>query len=282
MGTFLSTVNRIVSDALSEDVGKKDITTSAIIPKDKKGKAEIIAKENCVIAGIEIAKTVLIKLDKKASFISKVKDGESIEKSTVIAEIKGELSSILTAERVMLNFLQRLSGIATSTSKYVKEAYPVKIMDTRKTTPNLRLLEKYAVKVGGGLNHRFNLNSAILIKDNHIKAAGSIKNAVNSARKRLRSRKIEVEVDSLKKVKDTIGLNPDIIMLDNMNIKNIKKAVKMIKDYCYHTRNKIKIEVSGRVNLKNVSKIARTGVDFISVGALTHSVKAIDISLEIK
>lgn len=265
---------KIISDALTEDIGKKDITTSAILPDGKKGKAKIIAKEDCIIAGLPVARAVLKKLDKKSIFLFNVKEGSTIKQNTIIAEIRAKLSSILTAERVILNFLQRLSGIATLTSKYVELAYPTKILDTRKTTPNLRELEKYAVRTGGGFNHRFNLSSRVLIKDNHIKVAGNIIEAIRRVKEKLPGVAIEVEADNLKKVKDAIEVDVDIIMLDNMSIKDIKKAIKIIN-------KKSKIEVSGGINLNNIREISKLGVDFISVGALTHSAKSIDISLEI-
>lgn len=267
---------KIISKALAEDIGKMDLTTSAIITSDKTSKAEIMAKEDCIIAGLDIAECVLKKLDRKSNFLPKVKDGEFVKKNTIIATIKAKISSILTAERVMLNFLQRLSGIATLTSKYVRLAYPVKIMDTRKTAPNLRILERYAVRVGGGFNHRFNLNSAILIKDNHIKVSGGVREAIKRVREKFPKLKIEIEADNLKQVKEIISLNNvDTIMLDNMGLEDMKKAVKIID-------KKSKVEVSGNVNLDNVKKIAKLDVDFISVGALTHSAKSSDLSLKIK
>lgn len=268
-------LTEIISKALAEDIGKMDLTTSAIITSDKTSKAEIIAKENCIIAGLDIAECVLKKLDRKSKFLPKVKDGEFVKKNTIIATIKAKISSILIAERVMLNFLQRLSGIATLTSKYVRLAYPVKIMDTRKTAPNLRILERYAVRVGGGFNHRFNLNSAILIKDNHIKASGGVREAIKRVRKKFPKIEIEIETDNLKMVKEAVSLSVDTIMLDNMCLENMKKAIKIID-------KKSKVEVSGNVNLDNVKKIAKLDVDFISVGALTHSAKSSDLSLKIK
>lgn len=271
-------LNKIISIALKEDVGKGDITTNTIIPKSQTGKAVIIAKEDGVIAGLFVAKEVFRKLDKKIIFKTFVKEGERVTAGEKIAEIKGSLRALLTGERTALNFLQRMSGIATLTAKFVNQLKDTKtkILDTRKTSPCLRFLDKYSVKIGGGTNHRFGLYDMVLIKDNHIKAAGSITNAVKLVRKNLKERtKIEVETTNLEEVKEALSNKVDIIMLDNMPLEKIKEAFKLIN-------GKAKIEVSGNVSLNNVRNIAQTGVDYISVGALTHSFKALDVSIEIE
>lgn len=278
-------VKNIIKTALKEDIGTGDLTTNAIIPSPHPsgvGTALIIAKENLVVSGLPAAKEVFMQLDKKAVFKPLVKDGEKIKKGQRIAEIKGNLKTLLTGERVALNFLQRLSGIATLTHQFVEKVkgYDVKILDTRKTTPGLRMLEKYAVRCGGGFNHRFGLYDNILIKDNHIAAAHGIKNAIALAKKNAQKKRIEVEVKNFKELKEAVDAKVNIIMLDNMTASQMKKAVSFI----LATRNSqhtTLIEASGGVNLKNVREIAKTGVDFISIGALTHSARAVDISMEI-
>lgn len=266
-------ISEIINEALKEDISKGDITSNAVIPKSTAVKAEIIAKQKGIIAGLDVAKTVFREVDNKIVFIKKVNDGEFVKKGKIIAELRGNTRAILSSERVALNFLQRLSGIATLTYEFVKLAGNVKILDTRKTTPLLRELEKYAVRVGGGYNHRFNLNDAVLIKDNHIAIAGSVSKVVMLARKT--GKKIEVEAKNIKEVKEALDAHADTLLLDNMNLREIKKAVEL-------ARGKAKIEVSGGVNLKNIRKIANVNVDFISIGALTHSPKAMDISLEVR
>ncbi len=266
-------VEDIIRKALREDIGKKDITTTAIIPKDKYAKAILLAKENCVICGLGIAREVFKIHDKKIKFNSQVPDGQKIKKGKIIAYISGRAQSILTAERVALNFLSLLSGIATKTRAYVDKVkpYKVKILDTRKTIPGLRELEKYAVRIGGGSNHRMRLDEMVLIKDNHIRVTESYRELPRVTG----SYKVEIEVKNLKEFKEVLKLKPDIIMLDNMKVEDIRKAVLLRKIAVS------KIEVSGNVNLNNIRKIAKIGVDMISVGALTHSVQAVDISLEI-
>lgn len=268
--------SQIIEKALEEDIGPKDITTSAVIPEDLEAKGLILAKENLVLAGIRVASECFRTLDPEIIFKGRFRDGDSIKAGKVIAEIKGKARAILMAERVALNFLQRLSGIATLTSKYVEKVkgLKVKIVDTRKTTPGLRVLEKYAVRMGGGFNHRFGLYDAVLVKDNHIALSGGIRKALAKVKKETpHTTKIEVETKSIKEVKDTLKVGVDIIMLDNMDLGMIKKAVKMIK-------GKALVEASGNINLENVRKIAETGVDLISIGAITHSAAAVDISLE--
>lgn len=271
-------VDKIIEQALLEDIGTGDITTESIIPYDLKARSIIKTKEEGIIAGLGIANLVFKKLDSKIVFQEKIKDGTKVAQDKVLAEITGSARTILTGERVALNFIQRMSGIATITSKFCQEVkgFPVRIVDTRKTTPGLRILEKYAVRMGGGYNHRFGLYDVILIKDNHIVVAGNIKSAVNSVRKQIsHTIKIEVEVENLSQLQEALEMKVDIVMLDNMSLDIMKEAVKMAK-------GKVLIEASGGITLDNVREIAQTGVDLISVGALTHSVKSLDISMEIK
>ena len=284
MNYFSQGIKDIIKQALREDIGKRDITTTAIIPKHKYAKAILLAKENCVICGLGIAREVFKIHDKKIKFNSQVPDGQKIKKGKIIAYISGRAQSILTAERVALNFLSLLSGVATKTRAYSDKVkpYKVKILDTRKTIPALRELEKYAVIIGGGYNHRMRLDEMALIKDNHIHVTRHtshvtrLKNIIEEARRMIPvGMKLEIEVRNLREFKEALEARPDVIMLDNMKVGDIKKAVLLRKAAVS------KIEVSGNVNLNNVRKIAKTGVDMISVGALTHSVKATDISLEI-
>ena len=270
-------IRHLIELTLAEDIGKGDLTSEATIDHDLLVKGTIVAKEEGIIAGLEIARMVFQKLDPNLVFDSSFKDGNKVIKKDTVAILKGRGKSMLSAERTALNFLQRLSGIATLTSKYVEKIKDtgVKILDTRKTTPGLRSLEKYAVKMGGGENHRMGLFDLILIKDNHIKAVGSISKAIQRAKTRCPHEKIEVETKNLEEVKKAISLEVNCIMLDNMSIDEMKKAVKMIRS----SQREIKIEASGRVDLNNVREIALTGVDFISVGALTHSAPALDFSL---
>jgi nicotinate-nucleotide pyrophosphorylase (carboxylating) len=268
-------VDEIISKALSEDIGTGDITTASTIPKDQKISGKFIAKEAGVICGLEVVKKVFEKIDREIIMIPHVTDGERVNKGDLIAEIKGPAVGVLTGERVALNFLQRLSGISTKTAQLLEEVKgtKAKITDTRKTTPGLRVLEKYAVRVGGGVNHRFNLSDGILIKDNHIKAAGSITNAIAAARKNApHTLKIEVEVESMEQIEEALEAGADIIMLDNMGMEEMKKAVARIN-------GRALVEASGNMGEKDLREVADTGVDLISVGALTHTVKAMDISL---
>jgi len=270
-------IDKIIKQALLEDIGTGDITTDSIIPYDLKTKGIIKTKEEGVIAGLNIANLVFKKLDSNIIFQEKIKDGAKVSRNKILAEITGPARTILKGERVALNFLQRMSGIATITSKFCQEVkdFPVRIVDTRKTTPGLRILEKYAVRMGGGCNHRFGLYDAVLIKDNHIAVAGGIKSAVNSVRKQIsHTVNIEVEVENLSQLQEALEIKVDIIMLDNMNLDTMRKAVKIVK-------SKALIEASGGITLENVREIAQTGVDLISIGALTHSVKSLDISMEI-
>ena len=264
----------LVKRALKEDRCDNDVTTEAIVPETAVIKAEIIAKEEGVIVGLNIAELVFRELDKEIVFEKKVGEGERVRKGKVIAYLKGKAKAVLTGERTALNLVQRLSGIATLTAEFVRLGKGIKILDTRKTIPGMRELEKYAVKLGGGCNHRFNLNDAVLIKDNHIAIAGSVKKAIRLAKKT--GKKIEVEVKNLKEVREALAERVNRILLDNMKISEIIKSIKLIRE-----NGKAEIEVSGRVNLKTIKEIAGTGADYASVGALTHSAKALDISLEV-
>lgn len=266
----MDNISKIIEEALKEDIGVEDITTNSIVPKNEKLKAVFLAKEDGVIAGLDIAKEVLKTLDKEIIFEKEVEDGAHVKSGKIIARIEGNARAILTGERVALNFLQRLSGIATLTNKFVALAGKLKVKDTRKTTPGLRVLEKYAVKVGGGTNHRMRLDDAVLIKDNHIMFAGSVTEAIKRAK--ATGKEIEVEVTNLNELKEAIDAKADSILLDNMSVGEIKKAVKIAKG--------IETEISGGVNIKNIKKFANTGATYISVGALTHSPKGLDISLE--
>jgi len=269
----------LIKLALAEDIGPGDITTRAIVPKDRNAKAVIMAKEAGVIAGLEIAKDVFKHLSRNIKFISGVKDGTFVKKGKVLAAIIGPAATIITGERVALNFIQHLSGVATLTNKFVArvkgQGSRVKILDTRKTIPGMRVLEKYAVRMGGGANHRMGLHDAVLIKDNHIMIAGGIEKAIKAAMAKYGRKEIEVEARTIEEVKKAVRAGADRILLDNMNITQLKESVKLCK------KARIKTEASGGVNLNNVKAIAKTGVDFISVGALTHSAKALDISLKI-
>lgn len=268
-------VEENVKRALNEDLQYGDITTESVVLDHKIAKVDIIAKEKGVIAGTEVFKMVFKILgDVEVNF--SVNDGEEVEEGQHFGEVFGDAKKILMGERVALNYMQRMCGIATLTREFVErlEGTKVKLLDTRKTTPNMRIFEKYAVKVGGGTNHRFGLNDGVMIKDNHIEAAGGIKNAVSLARKNSPFvRKIEVEVESIDQLKEALEAKADIIMLDNMDIKTLKEAVKLID-------NRVEVEASGNVTLDNIREIAKTGVDFISTGAVTHSFKVLDISMK--
>jgi len=274
-------VDEIIMNALKEDIGSGDITSSATIPVDHLSTGTFHSKGSFTVAGLPFVKRVFLQVDKGLTFKMIYKDGDSVKKGEVLAEIKGNTRSILMAERVALNILQRLCGIATLTNTFVNRVKEsgVKILDTRKTAPGMRYLDKYAVTMGGGYNHRFGLYDAILIKDNHIEAADGIENAVRLVRQgKGRGKKIEVETGTLSEVSQALSAGTDIIMLDNMPLDRMKKAVNLIKKSSASPL----IEASGNVNLGNVRAIAKTGVDFISVGEITHSAPAADISLNIK
>lgn len=272
------TIEQLIKQALEEDIGKGDITTSAIVPEEKEIEADIIFKSSDgLICGLPFVELLFNLLDKNIFIQFRVNEGQHIKKGDIIVHLQGKARLILAGERTALNILQHLSGIATLTNKFVEavKPYSVKIMDTRKTLPNLRYLEKYAVRIGGGHNHRFGLYDAILIKDNHIKIVGSIKEAVQRVRNKYGNDVfIEVETKNLKEVEEALSSNVNVIMLDNMDIENLRNAVAIIN-------KKALVEVSGNVTLENVQQIASIGVDMISIGALTHSAPALDFSLKV-
>ena len=260
--------------ALAEDLYPYGDITSNLLKENKVITAKLISNQNAIIAGLLFAKHAFKKVDKKTKFIIKKRDGSLVKKNSIIALVKGKANSILIAERVALNFLSHISGIATKTNQFVKLAgKKCKICCTRKTLPNYRVIQKYAVKVGGGTNHRFNLSDEFLIKDNHI-ANQNIKKLILSAIKNKKGKKITVEVDNLKQLDEIMGLKFNTVLFDNMSIKNLKKGVKIAKKY-YET------EASGNISLKNIKSVARTGVNRVSVGSITHSVPAVDLKLEI-
>jgi nicotinate-nucleotide pyrophosphorylase (carboxylating) len=271
-------LHRLIQQALSEDIGNGDVTSEAIIPADATATAEIKAKQDLVLAGIDVAREVFYSLDPSTKFEPLAKDGDKIKSGAVLARVSGKTRVLLAGERVALNLLQHMSGIATLTAKYVERLKGTKaqILDTRKTLPGLRQLEKHAVRMGGGKNHRMGLYDMVLIKDNHIKASGSITNACERVREKFYDRfKIEIETKSLDEVREALAVKADIIMLDNMLLDMMKKAVKMISGNAL-------VEASGNVTLETVRSIADTGVDFISSGSLTHSAPAADISMKIR
>jgi len=270
----------IIRHALIEDIGKGDITTSLTIPKNKEVKAAILNKENCIVCGMPAALKVFELIDPEIKFAPCVKDGQAAKKGKIIAKISGKARSILSAERVALNLLSMLSAVATKTREYVRhiEPYKTKITDTRKTMPGLRELQKYAVRVGGGYNHRMGLDEMILIKDNHLKVTEGYTKLPSVPK----GFKIEVEAQNLDEFKHALYFKPDVIMLDNMELEDIKRAVKIRNSTKFTGHHPpTKLEASGGVDFKNVRKLAASGVDIISIGALTHSVKAIDMSLEV-
>jgi len=277
-------ISAIVHRALAEDIGSGDVTSQWILPPEMGVRGCFLAKAQGVLAGLEVVRQVFQQVDERIAFQARLKDGDALSKGDIVATVEGPAASILTAERTALNFLQRMSGIATLTRRYVEAVAGTKaallrhravILDTRKTAPGLRLLDKWAVRLGGGQNHRLGLYDMVLIKDNHIAAAGSITQAVERVRRRNRQGlAIEVEVKSLAELEEALALNVDCIMLDNMELDKMRRAVEM-------TAGRVPLEASGNVTLENVAAIAATGVDYISVGALTHSVQALDISLEV-
>ena len=278
--TILSKTDSILTQALLEDIGEGDVTTNTIIPENHRAKAVLIAREDFVLAGLPFTERIFKLVNSALKFKANKKDGDIVKKGTVIAIINGNTRSLLTAERTALNILQRLSGIATLTYRFVEKVkgLPVKIIDTRKTMPGLRTFEKYAVRAGGGKNHRFGLFDGILIKDNHINAAGGIEKAVKMAKlKAQHMLKIEVEAKNIREVRSALSAGAEIIMLDNMSVEDIRKSVRLIRSQ----NPQIIIEASGNINLENIRKVAETGVDLISIGALTHSARAVDISMDI-
>jgi nicotinate-nucleotide pyrophosphorylase (carboxylating) len=275
MNTYL---NDLIENALSEDIGQGDVTTEATIPVDSTSTAEMLAKQEMVLAGLDVSREVFHYLDPATKFEPRAKDGDKIKAGTVLARVSGKTRVLLTGERVALNLLQHLSGIATLTAKYVEQLNGLKaqVLDTRKTTPGLRQLEKYAVRMGGGKNHRMGLYDMVLIKDNHIASAAGIANAVLRVRNKMQSRfKIEVETKTLDEVREALAAQADTIMLDNMPVEIMREAVKLIA-------GRALVEASGNVTLDTIRAIAETGVDFISTGSITHSAPAADISMKIK
>jgi nicotinate-nucleotide pyrophosphorylase (carboxylating) len=289
-------VEEIIDRALAEDLGKGDVTTEALIAGDQQGTGSIVAKQEGILAGIEVAKQVFHRVDPELKVEILLEDGAGVKPGSKVAKVSGSIASILKAERVALNFLQRLSGIASEANRYVArvEGLPVRIMDTRKTAPGLRSLEKYAVRVGGGGNHRMSLGDGILIKDNHLAALRSqglnIKEIITRARQNAplslrgakrrsnlqpRQTQVEVEVRTVPEALEAVEARANIVMLDNMNLEDMREAVKSI-------HGRALIEASGGITLDNVRAVAETGVDFISIGALTHSARALDISLELE
>lgn len=268
-------VDKVITMALEEDMPFGDITTDNIISGNSTAKARLIAKEDGVLAGVPVALRVFELLSKDIKVEVFLQDGAKVKKGDIIANIEGPTREILKGERTALNLLQRLSGVATATNKLVElvKDYPVNVVDTRKTTPGLRYLEKYAVRVGGGQNHRFSLSDGVLIKDNHISAAGGVKKAVEMVRGKIpHTVKIEVETENLDMVKEALDAGADIIMLDNMSNDMMTEAVKLIN-------KRALVEASGDINEQRIVEVAKTGVNIISVGRITHSVKALDISL---
>lgn len=278
MKLLQSYVDNIITTALSEDINYIDVTTDYLIDDNSVSEAYYIAKDNGVLCGIEIAKRVFEILDESIVFDIKIKDGEEVRKGDIIAEMKGSTKNLLKGERTALNLLQHLSGIASATNRCVKlvEGTNARITDTRKTLPGLRALQKYAVTVGGGKNHRFNLSDGAMLKDNHIDAGGGITKAITALREKIGHMvKIEVEVRNLDELKEALDAKADIIMLDNMSYADMKKAVEI-------TDGRALLEASGNVTEENIRETAETGVDIISLGALTHSVKCFDISMRIR
>ena len=267
-------IRNTVKRALNEDLYPSGDITSSLVKNNKNIKVRLLSNENAIVGGLLFAKQAFNLVDNKIKFKIKKKDGSNVKKGSLIATIEGNARNILIAERVALNFLSHISGIATKTNRFVKLAgKKCKICCTRKTIPNIRVIQKYAVKLGGGTNHRFNLSDEFLIKDNHI-ASSNIKNLVALAIKNKKGRKITVEVDNLKQLNEIMGLKFNTVLFDNMSVKNLKKGVKIAKKY-YTT------EASGNINLKTVKEVSKTGIDRISVGSITHSANAIDFKLEI-
>lgn len=269
-------MDRLIQQALEEDIGNEDVTTNAVMPEYKKGMVKLIAKQDGIICGLNVFERAFKLLDEGTTVAKFVKDGDEIKKGQRLAVVSGDIRVLLSGERVALNYLQRMSGIATYTRSVVKllEGCKTRLLDTRKTAPNMRVFEKYAVRVGGGSNHRYNLSDGVLLKDNHIGAAGGVKKAVEMARAYAPFvRKIEVEVENLDMCREALEAGADIIMLDNMSVEDMKAAVKMIDGRAI-------TECSGNVTLENIANIRETGVDFVSSGALTHSAPILDLSLK--
>lgn len=273
----LPAIDAIVVRALEEDLGAGDVTTESCVPEDRMAIANGVARKEIVACGIPVAARVFATIDPSVVFTAKVEEGAKVKAGTVLFVVEGRARSLLTAERVSLNIIQRMSGVATATRRYVDalpEGSKTRVTDTRKTTPGLRLLERYAVRRGGGHNHRNDLGSAVLIKDNHIVAAGGVRSAIERARARApHTSKIECEVDSLEQLEEALAAGADIVLLDNMDTPTVEEAVR-------RTRGRALLEASGGITLERITELARAGVDAISVGALTHSTPAADISLD--
>ena len=274
--TMKMQADQLIRMALQEDITSEDVSTNAVMPTEVKGTVDLIAKEDGIIAGLDVYARVFQMLDEKTEIDFKCKDGDEVKKGELMATLTGDIRVLLSGERVALNYLQRMSGIATYTRQVAKllEGSKVTLLDTRKTTPNCRVFEKYAVRVGGGCNHRYNLSDGVLLKDNHIGAAGSITKAITMAREYAPFvRKIEIEVETLEQVKEAVEAGADIIMLDNMTPEVMKQAVELID-------GRAQTECSGNITKENIARIREIGVDFVSSGALTHSAPILDISMK--
>ena len=274
--TMRINIDEYLMNALKEDITQEDVSTNAVMPEPKQGEVNLICKQDGVICGLEVFERVFKLLDETVVFETELKDGDKVTKGQLMGVVKGDIRALLSGERVALNYLQRMSGIATMTSELSKEleGYKTKLLDTRKTTPNNRIFEKYAVKAGGGYNHRYNLSDGVLLKDNHIGAAGSVAKAIEMAKEYCPFvRKIEIEVENLDMVKEAADAGADIIMLDNMSHDDMKEAIRIID-------GRAETECSGNVTRENIAKLIDLGVDYISSGALTHSAPIMDISLK--
>lgn len=274
--TMKMQADQLIRMALQEDITSEDVSTNAVMPTEVKGTVDLIAKEDGIIAGLDVYARVFQMLDEKTEIDFKCKDGDEVKKGELMATLTGDIRVLLSGERVALNYLQRMSGIATYTRQVAKllEGSKVTLLDTRKTTPNCRVFEKYAVRVGGGCNHRYNLSDGVLLKDNHIGAAGSITKAITMAKEYAPFvRKIEIEVETLEQVKEAVEAGADIIMLDNMTLEVMKQAVELID-------GRAQTECSGNITKENIARIREIGVDFVSSGALTHSAPILDISMK--
>ena len=274
--TMKMQADQLIRMALQEDITSEDVSTNAVMPTEVKGTVDLIAKEDGIIAGLDVYARVFQMLDEKTEIDFKCKDGDEVKKGELMATVTGDIRVLLSGERVALNYLQRMSGIATYTRQVAKllEGSKVTLLDTRKTTPNCRVFEKYAVRVGGGCNHRYNLSDGVLLKDNHIGAAGSITKAITMAKEYAPFvRKIEIEVETLEQVKEAVEAGADIIMLDNMTPEVMKQAVELID-------GRAQTECSGNITKENIARIREIGVDFVSSGAFTHSAPILDISMK--
>lgn len=274
--TMKMQADQLIRMALQEDITSEDVSTNAVMPTEVKGTVDLIAKEDGIIAGLDVYARVFQMLDEKTEIDFKCKDGDEVKKGELMATLTGDIRVLLSGERVALNYLRRMSGIATYTRQVAKllEGSKVTLLDTRKTTPNCRVFEKYAVRVGGGCNHRYNLSDGVLLKDNHIGAAGSITKAITMAKEYAPFvRKIEIEVETLEQVKEAVEAGADIIMLDNMTPEVMKQAVELID-------GRAQTECSGNITKENIARIREIGVDFVSSGALTHSAPILDISMK--